>query len=68
MPCVRRAWRSSRAGVIQPLSGPAGPGDYGKPRQKLILQLVVWERTHDTECVVDRYHLLIGSRGRTLAR
>jgi hypothetical protein len=24
MPCVRRAWRSSRAGVIQPLSGPDG--------------------------------------------
>src|SRR6266480_5596261 len=32
MPCVRRAWRSSRAGVIQPLSGPAGLGDHGKPR------------------------------------
>jgi hypothetical protein len=32
MPCVRRAWRSSLAGVIQPLSGPAGLGDHGKPR------------------------------------
>jgi hypothetical protein len=32
MPCVRRAWRSSRAGVIKPLSGPAGLGDHGKPR------------------------------------
>src|SRR5436190_23350221 len=32
MPCVRRAWRSSRAGVIQPLSGPADLGDHGKPR------------------------------------
>jgi hypothetical protein len=30
-PCVRRAWRSSRAGVIQPLSGPVGLGDHGKP-------------------------------------
>jgi hypothetical protein len=32
MPCVRRARRSSRAGVIQPLSGPAGLGDHGRPR------------------------------------
>jgi hypothetical protein len=24
-------WRSSLAGVTQPLSGPAGPGDHGKP-------------------------------------
>jgi hypothetical protein len=27
-----------------------------KPAQKLILQLVVWERTHDMKCVVDKYH------------
>jgi hypothetical protein len=32
MPCIRRAWRSSLADVIQPLSGPAGLGDHGKPR------------------------------------
>jgi hypothetical protein len=32
MPWVRRAGRSSSAGVIQPLSGPAGLGDHGKPR------------------------------------
>ena len=27
-----RVWRSSLAGVTQPLSGPAGLGDHGKPR------------------------------------
>ena len=27
-----RAWRSSLAGVTQPLSGPAGLADHGKPR------------------------------------
>jgi hypothetical protein len=32
IPCVRRAWRLSRAGVIQPLPGPADLRDYGKPR------------------------------------
>jgi hypothetical protein len=32
MTCVRRGWRSSLTGVTQPLSGPAGLGDHGKPR------------------------------------
>ena len=32
IPCVRRAWRLSCAGVIQPWPGPADLGDYGKSR------------------------------------